>query len=63
MQIAVQISQMWAVPPCYLGKNACLAPYCCISDTKTDLIDIFFFFFFFWWSFAKDLFIGSLDGL
>ena len=60
MQITAQISQVWAVPPCYLGKNACLAHCCCISDTNMDLLDLSFFF---WWRFAKGLFMESLDGL
>lgn len=38
MQITAQISQVWVVPPCYLGKNACLAPHCCTSSTKKDLL-------------------------
>ena len=45
MQIAAQISQVWAVPPCYSGKNACLAPYGCIFLTKMGLLDFLFIFF------------------
>lgn len=48
MQITAQISQVcWAVPPGYSGKNSCLRPHCCCSDTEMNLLDFPFFSFYF----------------